>query len=159
VAFQNPARIGPGLADLVRDAGSVADQAARFRKRAVPIDDRYRVAGRERNELYPAVVEEAVGTDHERIEPALDKSCGCCIGRAAWGGGEDFDWPARAQGGCPRVLDDRLSKRAPRVDEYGEASTRYHLIQEPKPLGHEIGVHGCNTGEVSAWPVEIGDET
>ena len=59
-----------------------------------------------------------------------------------------------------QVCDRGLSKRTVGIDEHGKArGSRQQLVQEPEPLCRELHIHGADTGDVAARPVEAGDET
>jgi hypothetical protein len=143
LAFENACSVDAGETIPLGIARSVAHEAARIDELAGGIDHGHPMVCRERDELYPALDEPQVGSDHECVGSLFSKAGKGRIDLAIGAGGESFDLPPNGRGCRLQFFHIALSSaRIARIDERGETcGVRYQLVQEAKLLACKLPAH------------------
>ena len=107
--------------------------------------------------------------DQKRLGALLHKTRKGRIDLGFGAGVKDLDlqvanqWPReKIFTSCSRRLESSdlvASVQAARVHKRGKMlGARQQRMQEPEPLGPKLRIFGIDTGDVAAWPIEVGDE-
>jgi hypothetical protein len=111
------------------------------------------------HELVAPADEEPIGVDDERASLELGQGGKGGVDLAFRAGFPDRELhPPRARRFL-HVSYPALGTHIVRVHEQGDhPGLGNKLGQQLKPLGHQLGIHGADAGEVAAWPRQTGDE-
>ena len=88
----------------------------------------------------------------------MDESRKCRVDIAAAAGAEDFDLLPNCRRRRLHVFDERISAFVGIEENCKTPGSRQQLVQKPEPLAPKLEIHGADTGNVAAWPVEALDK-
>jgi hypothetical protein len=116
------------------------------------------MAGRQRRELLRAVVKEGTGSDQDRTNMLLRKSCEGRFEIAIGSGVHNNELQAQLTRRRPKVCDHGLGRR--RVRENAEhGSIGHQLAEQLQSFWRQLANKTGAAGQVPAGPVEAGDKT
>src|SRR5262249_25547382 len=157
--LEDATRIDTDLTIRIRQAGSVAHQAADFGIFTRPIGGRERVARRQEDQLDTSADKKGATADENRVGSIARK---CCEGRIDVPAGADIkglDLQSHGARSRVHVSQYGLGVGIRRIDEHGDAtSCGYEFAQEFQPFGYQLVAKKIDARRVAAGPGEAGDK-
>ena len=160
-ALEDAARIDADLTIHVLEIGSVTHQPASRYRISVSKSRRNLVARGEGDKLHGTANEKPVWSNEEGIGAVARKAGKGRINLADRRGVNNCDLQPKSVGGFLYGVQRSLGVgNIGGVNEYGNANgLRYHVVQEPQPLGYHLGDKKIDACRIATGPSKVGDKT
>src|SRR5215475_9281619 len=151
--------IDTDLTIRIRQAGSVAYQAADFGIFTRPIRGRERVARSQEDQLDTSADKKGATADENRVGSVVRKCCEGCIDVRAGADIKGLDLQSHGARSRVHISQYGLGVGVRRMDEHGDAtSCGYELAQELQPFCYQLITEKIDARRVAARPGEAGDK-
>src|SRR5262249_7227547 len=157
--LEDATRIDTDLTIRIRQAGSVAHQAADFGIFTRPIGGRERVARSQEDQLDTSADKKGATADEKRIGSIARKCCEGRIDVLAGAGIKGLDLQTHGARSRVHVSQYGLGVCVRRIDEHGDVtSCGYELAQQFQPFCYQLVTEKIDARRVAVGPGEAGDE-